>query len=68
MDGDRDACGLLPKAHQLALIAGAQGVAGATEIERLQQVGLAGAVGPMKDGQALAEVRLSTGVCTEIAQ
>ena len=68
MDGDRDAGGLLPKAHQLPLVAGAQRMPGAAEVERLQQVGLAGAVGPMQDGQTLPKVRLGAGICAEITQ
>ena len=63
-----DPGGLLAKAHELALVASAQRVSGAAEVEGLQQVGLTGAVGPVKDGEALPEVRLGPGICAEIPQ
>ena len=60
--------GLLAEAHQLALVARPRRAGGAAEVERLQQVGLARPVGPVDDGQALAERRLRAGVGAEVAQ
>ncbi len=60
--------GTLPEAHQLALVAGARRASGAAEVQRLQQVGLAGAVRSVHDGQALPQRRLGAGVGTEVAQ
>ena len=46
------------EAHQLALVARARRAAGAAEVERLEQVRLAGAVGAVDDRQPWPEPRV----------
>ena len=55
------------EAHQLALVARARRARGAAEVEGLEEVRLAGAVGAVNDGQAGAETRLGARVRAEIA-
>jgi len=65
---DNHARSLRSKAHQLALGASTLRVAGAAEVERLEQVRLAGAVGTMDDGQAVAEMSLGPRIGAKVAQ
>src|SRR4029077_12715487 len=62
-----NAGGLLSEAHELALVAGAWRTGGASVIERLQQVRLAGAVRPVYDRQARPETGLGACVGAEVA-
>ena len=50
-DADHHSVRLRPKADQLALVSACVGMARAAEVDRLEQVGLAGAVGAVDDGQ-----------------
>ena len=56
------------EAHDLALVARPARAAGAAEVERLEQVRLAGAVRTRDHGEALAQRRLRLFVAAEIAQ
>ncbi len=58
----------LAEAHQLALVARPRRAPGAAEVDRLEQVGLARAVGPVHDGQARPERGLGAGVGAKVAQ
>ena len=60
--------GLRAEAHQLALVARARRAARAAEVDRLEQVRLAGAVGAVHDRQALAERGLGARIGAEVAQ
>ena len=55
-------------AHQLALVRGARRAGRAAEVERLEQVRLAGAVGPADHRQPVAELDLRPLVVAEVAQ
>ena len=61
-DSYSDAHSLLTEAHKLALVSCTQRVPGAAEVERLQEIGLTGAVGAVDDCQPLAKLRLRPGV------
>ena len=56
------------EANHLTLVRRAARTAGAAEVQRLEQVRLAGAVGPGDHGQALAELDLGMFVAAEVAQ
>ena len=61
--GDRGAA-----ADQLALVGGARGAAGAAEVDGLEQVRLAGAVGPADHRQPVGQLDRSPLVVAELAQ
>ena len=63
-----DAGRLRAEAHQLALVAGPRRTAGATKVERLEQVRLAHAVRPMDHRETLAEMGFGASVGAEVAQ
>ena len=62
-----DARGLRAEADHLAIAAGPRRARGATKVDGLKQVGLAGAVGPMHNGQSLSESCLGASVGAEVA-
>ena len=68
LEVERDPRHALPEAHELALVGGPARMAGAAEVERLEQVALAGAVRPADHGEALAEGHLGPLVVAEVAQ
>jgi len=53
---------------QLPLVARAGGAPRATEVERLEQVRLTGAIGPVHDGQPRPEPRFGASVGAKVAQ
>ena len=55
------------EAQQLALVGGPARAPGAAEVQRLEEVRLAGAVGPVHDGEPLAQPDLGRGVAAEVA-
>ena len=55
-------------ANQLALVGGARRARGAAEVDRLEEIGLAGPVGPADHGQAGRQRDLGTLVVAEVAQ
>ena len=59
---------LLPAPHQLAVVRGARRAARAAEVQRLQEVRLAGAVGAGDHGQARAERDLRLRVVAEVPE
>ena len=65
---DLDACGGGVEADDLALVGGAARAAGAAEVQRLEQVRLAGAVAPVHHRQARPEVDVRALVATKVAQ
>ncbi len=60
--------GVLPEAHQLALVARARRAPGAAEVDRLEQVRLTGAVRSVHDGQPVAQGGLGARIGAEVAQ
>ena len=64
----RHAGGVGVEAHELALVARPRRASGAAEVDRLEQVRLAGAVGAVDDGQTLTEGDLGARVGAEVAQ
>src|SRR4029077_3863636 len=58
--------GALAEAHQLALVARAQPMTGAAEVERLQQIRLPRSIGSMQHCQAFAQARFRAGIGAEV--
>jgi hypothetical protein len=56
------------EAHQLALVRRPARAPGAPEVQRLQEVRLARAVGPVHDREPLAQPDLGRGVAAEVPQ
>ncbi len=56
------------EAHDLALVRRPARTAGAAEVQRLEEVRLAGAVAPVHDGQAGAELDVRALVAAKVAQ
>jgi hypothetical protein len=59
---------LRAKPHDLALVGGAARPPGQREVDRLEQVRLAGAVRPEHDGEPIAELRLRALVGAKVAE
>src|SRR5439155_12232510 len=67
LDPHHDARRAGAEAHQLAIVARARGARCAGEVDRLQEVGLPRAVGPVHDRQARAELCVGAGVGAKVA-